>query len=303
MNEEFIAYLSDTLGQTTEAVADLLFTKTDDSQQTDQIAPDAFQRLRELNAQHITKTKGDTKGAFDNGYKKAQSEFLTQYEKELERRGVAKREGAKPWDLLDDLITTAAKPGKINESDIQTHPAYLKRERELAEALEQTKQQAQQQILEIEKGYQRKETLAVVRSKARENLLALNPVLPEEPRIRENLLNVFLKSEFERYDYEMQPNGDILVLEAGQRKNDDHGHPVRFDKLVQTAASQYFQFAKQDPKGQGGNGGSNDQPGTAGGADGVPVMRTEADYIKAMAEASGDQLTKIRAAWKAQQQQ
>lgn len=301
MNEEILAYLSDTLGQTPEAVADLLYTKTDEGQFTDQIKPDAFQQLRQLNAEHIGKVKGDTKALFDNGYRKAQSEFLTQFEKELAARGVQKRDVVKPWELLDDLAK-AAKPGKVDDADIQKHPAYLSREKELAEALEKAKEEAQQKIAEIEQGYRRKETLAVVRSKAREGLLSLNPVLPEDQRIRENQVNLFLNSEFDRFDYEVQPNGDILVIENGQRKNDDHGHPVRFDKLVQSAAAQYFQFQKQDPKGNGGNGGQTEQPGAAG-ADGVPIMRTEEDYIRAMAEAKGEQLIKVREAWKAQQQQ
>lgn len=283
----FLAFIVKTHGISEEQAAELLYQKSEDGKtlDKDKVNTELLTQLESMDAERVQKLKdgADTTKAFEDGYKKAQKETLSKHEDSLRKEYGVTDTNLKGSELVKHIVQSASEgekgKGKLTEDEIKKSPLYLQLEKERTEAVESVKTEYETKIQDLEKGWQRNQTLSTVKGKVINLLDGLNPVLPKVQTAATNQKNQFA-GIFEKYDY--QQDGDSLLVldkESGKRLEDKHGNPIKFENLVKETAAEYFEFAKQDPKGGPGN-----ENGGAGGA-GISVPKDEAEYNKAIFEA------------------
>jgi len=132
--ELLIAFLAATLNLPTESVAEVLYKKSDDGT-GEVLQENALDALKTLDKERVAKLKPDTKVFFDNGYKKAQAEVSAKYENLIrEKTGVQTDEVGE--DLIVAAISHIAKPNKLDDEKVKTHPIFLQHEKTWKEKLE-----------------------------------------------------------------------------------------------------------------------------------------------------------------------
>lgn len=262
--KQLLAFWEKTLNLPSERIAEILFKKADDGVTvTDDINDDALQTLLDLDKARVSKLKDDGKVTFDNGYKKAEKDVSDRWEKSLRERFAIESSV-----IGDDLIAAiqeklqAKVPAKpTTDDDIKKHPTFLAMERQyLADV--KAAQEAGTKALEDYKAEQGASQMkAVAKSKAKEMLLAMKPVLEDDQTIAETRLSDFQR-ELESYDYQ-EVEGELIPIKDGKRVENEHKHPLSFTDLAKQIATRRFKFQVQDPKGNGGN---QNPTGAAGGS-------------------------------------
>ena len=211
-----------------------------------------------------TLTTGTDTAKFQEGYKKAKKEVLTEYEKAL--KAEFEYEGDETGnELVTAIVAKSAKttPG-TTEEDVKKSPVYLQMEKKMKKELADLKVASDTKIKEIEGGYAKKETLTKIGAKALAILTGLNPVLPTKATVAEKQKQLFL-NEFNQYEFE-EKDGQTIVLKDGKVVTDAHGHTLEFEALAKNIAGETFEFAANNG---GANGGNNNNNG--GGAAGAPA--------------------------------
>lgn len=288
MNEkELLNYiLTKQFNRTDEELAELLYEKSDDGAVS--LKENAGDLILDLNAQKIQAIKGQTQEFFDNGYSKGKAEEAKRREKAIrEKFGVQ----ADDWDGLLDAVSALKKSKDVSVDDIKKHPAYVELE---TQSIPKSKyEELASEYDGFKKNIQRTMTIGKVKDLAWNNTVKLNPVESENPKIAQTVREDYL-SKFDPYDYEFQ--GDtILIVKDGKRLEDAHGNLVKFDDFVKDLSGRYYEFRKQDDRGNAGNSG-----GSGGG--GVPATKEE--YIKAMASAkTAEDRVALMNAWENAQRQ
>lgn len=247
--EILIAFLGATLNLPSDRIAEVLYKKADDETLTEELEEGALEALKNLDRERVSKLKPDQK-QFDNGYKKAQKEVAEQWEKLIREKT-----GIDDLELKNEELLTAglAKVSniKIDEDKVKNSPAFIAREKELLRQIEAVKSEGQAAIEEFKAQQSRSQRVEKAKNRAKEILLAKKPVLEEDQRVAEKRINYFLK-EFEGFDYE-EVNEELIPIKDGKRLENEHLHPIGFDNLVESFASESFIFQVQDPKGNAGN--------------------------------------------------
>lgn len=283
MNEKEIlsAFLGATLNLPTDKIAELLYKKSDEGTLTDEIQDGVLDALKNLDKERVSKLKPDTKQFFDNGYKKAQAEVSANWEKLIrEKTGIdADLTGE---ELLIAAIEKVGKPSKMDEDKLKSHPLYLALEKKALEDVKAARSEGLQALEAYKKEMQTAGRRQTAQAKAKEILLGMKPVLEDDPRIADRRIGYFLK-EFEGLDYELLEDGSLVPIKEGKRLENEHAHPVDFETLVKSIASESFKFQAQDPKGNGGN--KNEPGGGTGGSKPGETPKDEADLWKRYAEA------------------
>lgn len=294
MKNEFMGFLSKTLNLENEQLAELLYKKSDDGTLTDELTENALDTLLSLDAERVSKLKPDTKGIFDNGYRKAQAEVSQAWEKRIrEKFGVdADLQGDA---ILDAIASKHAEPGK--QKEVKTHPEYIALEQQMRKALEEKEAEMSAQIEAVKSGFVKEQTWSQVQKSIRENVLGLNPVLPGDKAKADRMLDLFIAGNFSDLDYQPTDDGNFVPIRGGERVVNAHGHAKMLADLVKEKAADYFDFAAQPPAGNAGN-----KNGAGGGAS--IRFDSDEDYYKARAQAVGDpqKLKALADAYKAQAQ-
>lgn len=233
---------------------------------------EALQALRDKDVARVTTlTKAKPGQTFQDGYKKAKSEVLTELENSLKEKYGLQDSDLTGVELVDAVVaeqTKGGKPGELTEDAVKRHPVFQQAERAHKAALKQVQDDATQKVTDLETQYKRKETFATIAGKAEEILNTLNPVFPANPKVAANLKKAFLNT-LEGFEFEDQ-NGVILVMKDGKVYTDAHGNSVEFDTLVKENAGNYFEFKQNNGGGNAGNGKPGDQgTGGAGGTGGT----------------------------------
>lgn len=291
--ELLLAYLGKTLNLPSEEVAELLYKKSDDGTLTDQLNETALESLLAKDAERVQALKGsaDTKQVFDNGYKKGQKEALEQLEKTVraEFKADVDKQGI---DLVKHVVAQAAKT-KLGDDEVKVHPLYLSLEEQAQKIAQQTAQEWEGKLKDVETRYNREKTFSAVAQKIQEQFEALRPVLPTNPTAAAVARQEFIE-KFQSYDYEITPEGKIVVMKDGKRVEDQHGHAVDLARLVKQETERRFDLAVQDNKGNAGNADKHQAPGNM-------RFKDEAEYQEKFFSATKPEERKaIAQAWEAQ---
>jgi hypothetical protein len=217
---------------------------------------DGEAQIIQLDQTRIGNLKPKPGTTFQDGYKKAKAEVLTDFEKTL-REAYGIESDATGNELIDAIIAAKAKPDakNISEDDIKKHPAYQNAEKSHKQALKAVQTEWETKLNEREAQYKKGETFGNVSKKALDILAAMNPVIPGNAMVATNIQNAFLSS-LKGFEFDIQ--GDrIVVMKDGKVLEDGHGHSMEFDKLVKDTAGGYYEIKTN-------NGGAN--PGGDGGA-------------------------------------
>lgn len=121
----------------------------------------------------------------------------------------------------------------------------------------------------------------------------MRPVLPTNPTAAAVARQEFIE-KFQSYDYEITPEGKIVVMKDGKRVEDQHGHAVDLARLVKQETERRFDLAVQDNKGNAGNADKHQAPGNM-------RFKDEAEYQEKFFSATKPEERKaIAQAWEAQ---
>lgn len=241
----------------------------DDDTLVDKLAEVDKARISEL-------TKPKAGQTFQDGYKKAKAEVLTELEGKLKEKYELESD-ATGEELVDAIVTSkskaAGKAKELTDDDVRRHPVFQTAEKAHKAALKTVETEFTGKLTAAEQKAARTATLGQVSSKALDMLNAMNPALPANPKVAENLKRAFLQT-FDGYEYDLQDNGNRVVVMDKDRKvvDDGHGNSLDFEKMVKDSAANYFEFKAHNGGGNAGNGSADKGAGgapAAGGAAGV----------------------------------
>lgn len=297
MDKLFLAFLVKTLNVTTEEAASLLYKTGENGEVTEELNDNALALLLEKDASRVTTLKAsvNTQQYFDNGYKKAQKEVLSSLEQNLkEEYGVDS--DSTGIELVKEIVSKNSKGSKgkdITDEDIKKHPLYLKIEASKNKMLDEIKEEYESKMNDMKSEFTRTQNYQTVKNSARSILGSMNPIVSNNDVIARNREADFL-SKLEKYDYQIGDDGMTLVLnkETGERMEDPHGNPFKFEDIVKEEAALYYDFKAQNDKGSAGN-----EKGSGGGS-GVQVPKSETEYYEMIADAQdAEARAEITAAW------
>lgn len=261
-------FLSKTLNMDDGKIAELLDAENATEEQVTKALLDFdVSRVAELK-------KSVDQAKFQDGYKKAKGEVLSELEKEL--KSSFSFDGTEQGvDLVKAIVTKASTggnggKGNLTDEDVKKHPLFLNLQDAHAKKAQEIETQWQEKYTNLENTHKKDVTVAGIKSKAFSVLDGLNPIYPTTEAVRNNLKNTFAKT-FEGFDYQ-EVDGRTLILENGKVKEDLHGNRVDLDSFIKETAANYFEFKQNngggnegggDDKGNGGNGGgANLEPKT-----------------------------------------
>lgn len=212
--------------------------------------------------------KGET---FQDGYKKAKAEVLTELETQLKEKYEIESD-ANGLELVEAIVTEKAKTGKAatpTEDDIRKSSVFQAQEKAHKAALKAKEAEWETKFNEQAAQYKKGETFNQVSKKALDILTAMNPVQAPNATVAANIQNAFL-STFKSYEFDIQDNGNrVVVMKDGKVVDDGHGNSLEFEKLVKDTAAGYYAFQQNNGGGNAGNGKPNEGgAGAAGGSDG-----------------------------------
>jgi hypothetical protein len=242
----------------TDDEAQSLFKKTDDGET---LIENFTEILSQKDRDRITRIQEDHKNQLtelhDKGYKKAQKEVMPKFEQQIKEK-YGYNTDKFGLELIDDLI--AMNKGKGGIDDVKTHPDYIKLERKI-ESEFIPKSMLDEKLTEFEsfkKAVERDKTVGKVKDDARKVFRSLNPILSKDPKRASNQESEFL-AKLDSFDYQVQEDGNHVILKDGKRIENENFNPVSFADFVKAKAADLYDFADQPIKGSSGidNGGGS----------------------------------------------
>jgi hypothetical protein len=216
-----------------------------------------------------TPKKGET---FQDGYKKAKAEVLTQLEDQVKEKFEIESD-ATGVDLIELIVTEKGKvngkPKELTDDDVRKHPVYQSAEKAHKIALKAKETEYQTKLDETTTQFKKGETFNTVTGYALSKLAKFNPVIPANATIASNIQRSFLEG-LKQYDYEVQDGGNRIVMltKDGKVADDGHGHSLEFDAFLQNHAAGFYDFKANNGGSNGGNGNPEKDSGGAGGSGG-----------------------------------
>jgi hypothetical protein len=278
------AVLSTLYKMDTEEIAEAL--KDSDAPETSNKDADIIATITKLDADRVKGFNERAKKRFDDGHKKGKSESLSDLEQELRDEYSVDDANLKGLDLVKHIATQVetkaaqskgGKAGDLTEEAVRKSAIYLDLEKKLAKRESELLKEKEDAVNNLQKEYSQKETKQKVSEKALQILDGLNPVLPEDATKSQRMKQLFIQSEILNNGIEIAENGDILLLDAdGKPREDEHGHTLKFEDFVKTAANSTFEFqVAKDRKSPGnGNDGKNNPPKTGKDGRSLPTPKT-----------------------------
>lgn len=293
-----LGYLSKTLGISEDEAAELLFTKSEDDKL--EIKDDALKTLLAKDKDRVTTIKtaaaGNKTEIYDEAYADAKKKVLAKEEKKLAKKYGIEGDDFKLDTLVADIIAKETESGgggkELTEDRIKKSSTYLALERAKKEELDALKNTHLEEVKTIRADYLRTETVGKVKKSVLSYFDELNPILSGDPTKANNQRENFATRFTNNYNYELQENGEPLVLDKeGKRVEDGHGNAKSLKDLVKEDANLYYDFKVQDPKGGAGN-----KNGDRGGS--IDVPKDKDAYTEAMLNAkTADERATIKAAY------
>lgn len=270
--KEFITgFLSKTLNMDEDGVASLY------NEDGTGLKDESLESVLNRDVERVKSLKPDTKKLFDDGYKKAQSETLSRFEKEFKEKFKfdSDKQGI---DLITEYVASQGKKGNaLDEDAVKRHPLFIQlqdaKQKEVEAAIKAEQDKFNSYVSEQKK----KETFSTVSNKALDVFKGLKPILSSDAEKARNQESILLR-DLQQYDFEDQ-NGEIVVLKEGKVLTDAHGNRVKFNSLVKSTADKYYDFHKAEERSAPGNGKETTKTTTATDFQ-FEVPKNEEEYVQ-----------------------
>ena len=256
-------------------------TELSEDQQTE-----ILNKILEIDAQRVENIKKsvDKKDAFQDGFKKAKSEVLTDFEKGLkEKFGVESDKTG--LELVEELVSKKSEGGQgdLTEDVIKRSKVFQDMESNLKKQIKQTETDFQNKINEIQDGYKAEQTFSNVSQKALQIFNGLNPILPQNKTVADNQVKFFVNT-LKDFKFDVQDERIVVMDKDGKVLEDGHGNSRSFEDIVKETASGLFEFKANNGGSGSGNGGQGQ--GGSGSSYAGNVPKTFEELEKVMSDTS-----------------
>lgn len=245
-----------------------------------------LQKLLDEDAKRVEAIKKsvDKKDAFQDGFKKAKSEVLTDFEKGLkEKFGVESDKTG--LELVEELVSKKSEGGQgdLTEDVIKRSKVFQDMESNLKKQITTVKTEYETKINEIQDGYKAEQTFSNVSQKALQIFNGLNPILPQNKTVADNQVKFFVNS-LKDFKFDVQDERIVVMDKDGKVLEDGHGNSRSFEDIVKETASGLFEFKANNGGSGSGNGGQGQ--GGSGSSYAGSVPKTFEELEKVMSDTS-----------------
>ena len=236
-------------------IAELL--KDGETELSEEQQTEILNKILEADTQRVESIKKniDTKPFFQDGYKKAKGEVLTEFEKEVKSKfGIESDKTGQ--DLVDFIVQEKTKKsgsGGTSEDEIKRSKPYLDLESKWKADFEKLKTDAEAEKNEIINGYKSEKTFSDVSQKALSIFNGLNPILPATKEIADKQVNNFVNSLKGSFNFDIQGDRVVVLDKEGKVVQDAHGNSRSFEDIVKSEAGGLFEFKANNGGAGAGN--------------------------------------------------
>ena len=247
-----------------------------------------LQKLLDEDAKRVEAIKKsvDTKPAFQDGFKKAQGEILTKFEKDLKEK-FGLESDKMGLELVEELVSKKSEGGQggdVTEDAIKRSKVFQDMESNLKKQVTTVKTEYETKINEIQDGYKAEKTFSNVSQKALQIFNGLNPILPQNKTVADNQVKFFVNT-LKDFKFDVQDERIVVMDKDGKVLEDGHGNSRSFEDIVKETASGLFEFKANNGGSGSGNGGQQGQGGSGSSYAGN-VPKTFEELEKVMSDAS-----------------
>ena len=241
-----------------------------------------LQKLLDEDAQRVENIKKsvDKKDAFQDGFKKAKSEVLTDFEKGLkEKFGVESDKTG--LELVEEVVSKKSEGGQggdVTEDAIKRSKVFQDMESNLKKQITTVKTEYETKINEIQDGYKAEKTFSNVSQKALQIFNGLNPILPQNKTVADNQVKFFVNS-LKDFKFDVQDERIVVMDKDGKVIEDGHGNSRSFEDIVKETASGLFEFKANNGGSGSGNGGQGQGGSGSSYAGNVPKTFEELEKV------------------------
>ena len=246
-----------------------------------------LQKLLDEDAKRVEAIKKsvDTKPAFQDGFKKAQGEILTKFEKDLKEK-FGLESDKMGLELVEELVSKKSEGGQggdLTEDAIKRSKVFQDMESNLKKQITTVKTEYETKINEIQDGYKAEQTFSNVSQKALQIFNGLNPILPQNKTVADNQVKFFVNS-LKDFKFDVQDERIVVMDKDGKVLEDGHGNSRSFEDIVKETASGLFEFKANNGGSGSGNGGQGQ--GGSGSSYAGKVPKTFEELEKVMSDTS-----------------
>ena len=262
--------------------------KDGETELSEQQQTEILNKILEIDAQRVENIKKsvDKKDAFQDGFKKAKSEVLTDFEKGLkEKFGVESDKTG--LELVEELVSKKSEGGQggdLTEDSIKRSKVFQDMESNLKKQITTVKTEYETKINEIQDGYKAEQTFSNVSQKALQIFNGLNPILPQNKTVADNQVKFFVNT-LKDFKFDVQDERIVVMDKDGKVLEDGHGNSRSFEDIVKETASGLFEFKANNGGSGSGNGGQQGQGGSGSSYAGN-VPKTFEELEKVMSDTS-----------------
>ena len=262
--------------------------KDGETELSEQQQTEILNKILEIDAQRVENIKKsvDKKDAFQDGFKKAKSEVLTDFEKGLkEKFGIESDKTG--LELVEEVVSKKSEGGQsgdITEDAIKRSKVFQDMESNLKKQITTVKTEYETKINEIQDGYKAEQTFSNVSQKALQIFNGLNPILPQNKTVADNQVKFFVNT-LKDFKFDVQDERIVVMDKDGKVLEDGHGNSRSFEDIVKETASGLFEFKANNGGSGSGNGGQQGQGGSGSSYAGN-VPKTFEELEKVMSDAS-----------------
>ena len=260
--------------------------KDGETELSEQQQTEILNKILEIDAQRVENIKKsvDKKDAFQDGFKKAKSEVLTDFEKGLkEKFGVESDKTG--LELVEELVSKKSEGGQgdLTEDVIKRSKVFQDMESNLKKQVTTVKTEYETKINEIQDGYKAEKTFSNVSQKALQIFNGLNPILPQNKTVADNQVKFFVNT-LKDFKFDVQDERIVVMDKDGKVIEDGHGNSRSFEDIVKETASGLFEFKANNGGSGSGNGGQGQ--GGSGSSYAGNVPKTFEELEKVMSDTS-----------------
>ena len=246
-----------------------------------------LQKLLDEDAKRVEAIKKsvDTKPAFQDGFKKAQGEILTKFEKDLKEK-FSLESDKMGLELVEELVSKKSEGGQggdVTEDAIKRSKVFQDMESNLKKQVTTVKTEYETKINEIQDGYKAEKTFSNVSQKALQIFNGLNPILPQNKTVADNQVKFFVNT-LKDFKFDVQDERIVVMDKDGKVIEDGHGNSRSFEDIVKETASGLFEFKANNGGSGSGNGGQGQ--GGSGSSYAGNVPKTFEELEKVMSDTS-----------------
>jgi hypothetical protein len=220
------------------------------------INDDAMELLIEADAQRVQRLKDGIKPAkelLESQYKRGIKESMVNFEKEFKQK-TGHEADLQGIELVMDYVESLKQAKtKLSDDEFKLDRRYIDAEKTWKKTVSETEARLIAERDGIVQQYQKKEKFGRIKNDVKVILESLNPVLPSDAKVRDNQVNTFLKLFENGYDYELQDDGNHVIVDGQKRLEDKHGNPITFKQFAESKITDYFELAKQSARDSSGN--------------------------------------------------